>query len=484
MKNLWNSIASISILMLIFTGCNVKKESDQESELSSSELDSVYQGALANYQLLCAGCHGNKVMAFVDREWENGSSVEFIASRIREGDADDGMPPFAAALSEEEVLELAEYLNRNIGNLSQYEFEERPDITQVFESEKLNYTLEVVAEGMEIPWGMAFLPDDHMLITDRNGKMYLRTEEGTMTEVEGVPEVLYKGQGGLMDVELHPDFEENSIIYISYSIFREEGSDILSTTAIASARLDGNKLEELEVIFEALPYSQKRHHYGSRLEFDREGYLFFSVGDRGNRDVNPQTLDNHCGKIHRVRADGTIPEDNPFIGTEGAMPSIYSYGHRNPQGVIIHPETGEIWTHEHGPRGGDEINVISPGMNYGWPVISYGINYDGTIFTSSTEEEGMEQPLHYWVPSIAPCGMDFIVGDRYPQWEGNLLVGSLKYEYLNMCVIRNGKVVSEEMLLKNIGRLRNVKVGPDGYIYVGVEDPGTIYRLIPVSDNV
>jgi len=220
------------------------------------------------------------------------------------------------------------------------------------------------------------------------------------------------------------------------------------------------------------------------MEFDREGYLYFSVGDRGNRDRNPQTLDNHCGKIHRVNDDGSIPEDNPFAGTEGAMASIYSYGHRNPQGVIMHPETGEIWTHEHGPRGGDEINVINPGKNYGWPVISYGINYDGTIFTSSTEEEGMEQPLHYWVPSIAPCGMDFITGDRYPQWEGNLLVGSLKYQYLNMCVIKDGKVVSEEMLLKNIGRLRNVKMGPDGYIYVGVEEPGTIYRLVPVSDNV
>jgi len=484
MKNLAISIAGISMLMLIFTGCNMKKESSESSTLDSSEIDSLYKEAAANYQLLCAGCHGNEVMAFVDREWKNGKSVDILAGRISDGDADDGMPPFAAALSAEEILELAEYLTKNIENLNQYEFAERPDITQVFESKTLNYTLELVAEGLEIPWGMAFLPGEQMLITDRNGKMYLRSQEGALTEIEGVPEVLYKGQGGLMDVELHPGFGENMMVYISYSIFKEEGDDLLATTAVARGKLEGSTLQDLEVIFEALPYSKKRHHYGCRMEFDREGYLYFSVGDRGNRDRNPQTLDNHCGKIHRVNDDGSIPEDNPFAGTEGAMASIYSYGHRNPQGVIMHPETGEIWTHEHGPRGGDEINVINPGKNYGWPVISYGINYDGTIFTSSTEEEGMEQPLHYWVPSIAPCGMDFITGDRYPQWEGNLLVGSLKYQYLNMCVIKDGKVVSEEMLLKNIGRLRNVKMGPDGYIYVGVEEPGTIYRLVPVSDNV
>ncbi len=481
MKNQRISVSCLGILILFFAGCNLKKESAEASRLTSSELDSIYQGAVSSYQLLCSGCHGNKVMAFVDREWENGSSVEFIATRIREGDENDGMPSFSAALSDEAILEISEYLNKNIENLDQYVFEERPDITMVFESEKLNYTLEVVAEGMEIPWGMAFLPGDRMLITDRNGKMLLRSKEGALTELQGVPEVLYQGQGGLLDVELHPDFEENSMVYISYSTFREEGGEVLSTTAVARARLEGSKLEDLEVIFEALPYAKTRHHYGCRLEFDREGYLFFSVGDRGNRDRNPQTLDNHCGKIHRLHDDGTIPEDNPFVGTEGAMPSIYSYGHRNPQGLILHPVTGEIWAHEHGPRGGDEINVIKPGLNYGWPVISYGINYDGTIFTSMTEEEGMEQPLHYWVPSIAPCGMDFITGDRYPQWEGNILAGSLKYEFLNMSVMKNGIVSSEEMLLKNIGRLRNVKVGPDGYIYVGVEEPGTIYRLIPVS---
>ena len=481
MKNIW--IASTILgLGMIFSGCNMKTETGEGTRLTGAEIDSIYQGAAEHYRFLCAGCHGNKVMAFVDREWENGHSNELLAARIREGDENDGMPSFREALSEAEINEMAEYINLNIENLSLYEFDERPDISQVFQSEKLDYTLEVVAEGLEVPWGMAFLPDGSMLVTDRNGKMYLLSGDGTMTELEGVPEVLSKGQGGLMDVALHPGFDENHLVYISYSIFRKEEGEILSSTAIARATLSGSRLEEVEVIFEAVPYSQTRHHYGCRLEFDREGYLFFSVGDRGNRDRNPQALDNHCGKIHRLHDDGSIPEDNPFVSTPDALPSIYSYGHRNPQGVILHPGTGEIWTHEHGPRGGDEINVIKPGINYGWPVISYGINYDGTIFTSLTEEEGMEQPLHFWVPSIAPCGMDFVKSDRYPPWKNRLMVGSLKYEYLNMCEIRDGKVVSEEMLLKNIGRVRNVKVGPDGYIYVAVEEPGIIYKLVPESE--
>lgn len=457
----------------------MKREKTETSLLASTVIDSMYPGATEYYKMVCAGCHGNKVMAFVDREWEEGHSIEHLAARISEGDEDDGMPPFADAFSETEIIEMAEYINLHIENLSVYDFNERPDLSQVFQSDKLNYTLDLVADDMDSPWGMAFLPDGRMLISDRNGILYMRKKDGSLIEIEGVPEVLNEGQGGLMDVELHPDYKENGLVYISYSIFRHEDGDVLSSTAIARAKLHGNKLEELEVIFEALPYARTRHHYGCRLEFDREGYLFFSVGDRGNRDRNPQKLDNHCGKIHRLHDDGSIPKDNPFVTTPGALPSIYSYGHRNPQGVILHPETGELWSHEHGPRGGDEINIIRPGANYGWPVISYGINYDGTIFTSLTEEEGMEQALHYWVPSIAPCGMDFVTGNHYPAWKNKLLVGSLKYQYLHMCELEDGKVISEEMLLKNIGRVRNVKMGLDGYIYVAVEDPGRVFKLIP-----
>jgi glucose/arabinose dehydrogenase len=318
-----------------------------------------------------------------------------------------------------------------------------------------------------------------MLIADRNGDLHRKSGEN-MQMINNVPEVWYQGQGGLMDIKLHPDFERNGLIYLSYSKFRKEGDKTFKTTAVVRAILNGITLENVEEIFEALPYWETRHHYGCRMDFDKDGYLYISVGDRGKRDINPQALDNHCGKIHRLHDDGSIPDDNPFIDTEGAMPSIYSYGHRNPQGLVKHPETGEIWTHEHGPRGGDEINIIHKGKNYGWPHVSFGINYDGSIFTNETHREGMEDPLHYWVPSIAPCGMDFVRGDKYPGWEGDLMIGSLRFRYLHRCKIEDGKVVHEELLLKNIGRLRNVRQGPDGYIYIGVEDPGRIYRLVPL----
>lgn len=478
MKTYWIGIFTLCLGMFI-AGCNMKTEKAKTSLLTSTEIDSMYPGATEYYQMLCAACHGNKVMAFVDREWEKGHSVELLAKRISEGDEDDGMPAFAEAFTEAEITEMAEYIKLHIENLSVYDFDERPDIRQVFQSDNLNYTLQLVAENLESPWGMAFLPDEQMLISDRNGILYLCDQDGSMVEIEGVPEVLNEGQGGLMDVELHPDYKENRLVYISYSKFKEQDDELLSTTAIARAKLQDKKLEDLEIIFEALPYSGTRHHYGCRMEFDREGYLFFSVGDRGNRDRNPQALDNHSGKVHRLFDDGSIPEDNPFVDNPEALSSIYSYGHRNPQGMILHPETGEVWTHEHGPRGGDEINIIRMGANYGWPLVSHGINYDGTIFTSLTEEEGMEQALHYWVPSIAPSGMVFVTGERYPAWKDRLLVGSLKYEYLHMCEIEDGRVISEEFLLKNIGRVRNVKMGLDGYIYVAMEEPGRVFRLIP-----
>ena len=217
------------------------------------------------------------------------------------------------------------------------------------------------------------------------------------------------------------------------------------------------------------------------MEFDKDGFLYFSVGERGNHDVFPQNLDNDCGKVHRIYDDGKIPQDNPFVNKDNAKASVYSYGHRNPQGMAIEPKSGKIWTHEHGPRGGDEINIIQKSVNYGWPVISYGINYDGTVLTKNTKMKGMEQPLLYWVPSIAPCGMTFVKGGRYKGWEGDLLVGSLRFKYVNRCKIVNDKIVKEEKLLKNIGRVRSVEMSPDGYIYVSVENPGLIYRLIPLE---
>ena len=334
-----------------------------------------------------------------------------------------------------------------------------------------------VTPDMVIPWGMTWLPNGDMLVTEKEGKiLVVRDGEILAQEIEGVPEIYFRGQGGLLDIELHPDFENNQWVYLSYA--SSEGSGSGGNTAIARAKLNGFTLTDHEVLYKATPNTTKGQHFGSRLEFDKDGYLYFSVGDRGNRDVNPQDVTRDGGKIYRINDDGTIPSDNPFVGTENAVEAAYSIGHRNPQGMAMHPETGKIWTHEHGPRGGDEVNMIEPGKNYGWPVISYGINYDGSSFTDITEKEGMEQPATYWDPSIAPSGMAFISSDIYPGRKGGMLVGSLKFNYIVYCEVDGNKVTDREIIAKEIGRVRNIKQGPDGYIYVAVESKG-IYKLLP-----
>ena len=481
---------SLSVVIMSI-GCYLFFSGTPSPNSLSSEVitvpDSLPEAALAqaqtHFQTYCTGCHGQQMQAFVDREWKHGNSKEEIMASITNGYPGPGMPSFKATFSEEEIEGLAQYILTGIERVDEYAFQEETLATDTFRTEVLQFDLDTLVSDstLKSPWGMAFLPDGDMLVTEKSGTLYRLTADRQLQPIEGAPEVLFEGQGGLFDVVLHPDFANNNVIYLSYAAFKEEGEDTLSTTAITRATLDGNTLTGQERIFEALPYSTTRHHYGARMAFDPEGYLYFSVGDRGNRDENPQSLANHCGKIHRINDDGSIPDDNPFVNEEGAMPTIYSYGHRNPQGMAVHPTTGEVWTHEHGPRGGDEVNIIRKGDNYGWPVISYGINYDGTSFTQLTEKEGMEQPLHYWVPSIAPCGAAFVTGDQYAGWEGDFLVGSLRFEYLNRCQAEAGKITGEERLMENIGRLRSVATGPDGYVYVGVEEPGAIYRLTPID---
>ncbi|WP_240534851.1 PQQ-dependent sugar dehydrogenase [Pedobacter aquae] len=285
-----------------------------------------------------------------------------------------------------------------------------------------------------------------------------------------------------MDLLLHPEFEKNQTLYLSYNKFKKVDGKTVSTTAIMMAKLSGNQLTEQKDIFVAEPYQSTRRHYGAKMIFAKDGYLYFSVGERGDHEKNPQSLDNNSlGKIHRIHADGSIPKDNPFLSDKKVVPSTYSYGHRNPQGLAVNPKNGEIISHEHGPRGGDELNLILPKKNYGWPVISYGINYNGTILTNRTAKEGMEQPLHYWVPSIAPSGLAFANGNIYKGWDNNVMIGSLKYSYLNRCELVNNKVVKEELLFQNIGRVRDVRTSPDGYLYITVENPGIIYKLVPVN---
>ena len=335
-------------------------------------------------------------------------------------------------------------------------------------------TYEVVVPELNIPWGFVFLPDESMLITEKEGKL-IHFKNGKKIKITGLPEIYVRGQGGLLDIALHPNFKENGWIYFSYA--SPKGEDEGGNTAIMRAKIKDNTLIDKQLLYKAEPNTTKGQHFGSRIVFDKNGYLFFTVGERGNRDENPQDITRDCGKVYRLNDDGSIPMDNPFVNTPNAKPAIFSYGHRNPQGMELNPETGEVWTHEHGPRGGDEINIIKSGKNYGWPIITYGINYSGTIITDETAREGMEQPLHYWDPSIAPSGMAFISSDKYGDWKGNLLVGSLKFQYLDLCTLKNGKVIREERLLDNIGRVRSIEQGPDGFIYVGVESLG-IVKLI------
>lgn len=429
-----------------------------------------------NYLEYCAGCHGFRLEKFEKKDWMFGNSNEDIIKSISNGRSDMGMPSFKKTFTQTEIELLAEYVKNGIpANLT----EEHP-IVDVHQSEQIKFVVDTVVSGLEIPWGLEFLPNGDLLISERSGTLY-RYSNSKLFVINGLPPIFVKGQGGLLDLKLHPNFEKNGWLYISFSDPADEEGETGGNTSIIRARIKDDNLIDVEKIFNANPDTDKSYHFGCKLEFDKKGFLFFGVGDRGYREFNPQSLTNYNGKIHRINDDGSIPSDNPFVDTPDAIPSIYSYGHRNPQGTAMHPETGEIWESEHGPRGGDELNLIQPGLNYGWPVISYGINYNGTTFTNITKKDGMEQPVTYWVPSIAPCGMTFVTGNRYMGWENNILIGSLRFKYLERVVLEDNEVVHQEKLIEDIGRVRNVKMSPDGYIYVAIESPGKIVRLIPVQ---
>ena len=341
------------------------------------------------------------------------------------------------------------------------------------------YTLETVITDIDVPWGMVQLPDGNFLVTDRGGTLYHADPKSKKnTEIKGLPKINARGQGGLLDIELHPEYSKNGWVYLSLS--SPEGSMFGDNTAIYRGKIKNFQFVESQLIYKATPNTTSRHHYGSRIEFDQQGYLYFTIGDRGERDTNPQDLGVDAGKVLRLHDDGRVPKDNPFVNQKGAKPAIYSYGHRNPQGMDMNPVTGAIWTHEHGPKGGDEINIIQPGKNYGWPVISYGVNYSGTKFTDLTHKEGMEQPITYWVPSIAPSGMTFVTSDKYPELKGHLLVGSLKFGYVELCKLDGDKVIGKQKLFEGVGRTRDVKQMPDGFIYIATEN-NKIVKVVPAK---
>jgi len=352
---------------------------------------------------------------------------------------------------------------------------------QTFTSEHHTFRVATVVEGLEHPWGMAFLPDGSILVTERPGRLRLVRNGALEPEpIAGVPEVWARGQGGLLDVALHPDFERNRLVYLSYSKPGPNGA----TTAVARGRLVDGRLEDVEDIFVADAWTNRGQHFGSRLVFDGKGHLFISVGDRGVMQ-EAQNPSNHQGTIIRLHDDGRVPADNPFVGREGFRPEIYAYGIRSPQGLALHPETGELWETEHGPRGGDEINLILPGRNYGWPTITYGINYNGEKISDHTHMEGMEQPLHYWVPSIATSGLAFYTGDKFPGWKGDAFVGGLAGQQLVRLRFDGTRRVAIEVLLTELKRrIRDVRNGPDGYIYLLVDEPSApMLRLEPADGN-
>ena len=347
-------------------------------------------------------------------------------------------------------------------------------------TDEVDYEMELVFKNENIIWGIEFFDDNSILASVKSGSLF-HYKNGIKTEINGLPEIYFRGQGGLLDIAIHPDFKENNLLYFSYASEENKGKG--GNTTIARAKLIDNSLTDLEVLYKGSPETKKGQHFGGRLEFDNDNFLYFSIGDRGNRNVNPQDLTVDGGKIYRIKDDGTIPVDNPFYNSPNAKRAIYSYGHRNPQGMFKHPETGEIWTNEHGPRGGDEINIIQKGKNYGWPKITYGINYSGTTITKDKSLPNMEQPLYYWLPSIAPSSFEYISSEIYPNWKGSLLAGALVFKYIERIGIKNNKVISRSKIAEDLGRPRDVKQGPDGYIYVSIENKG-VYKIIPSKKKI
>lgn len=469
-------ITSIALALSLAIGASVQLNAQSEPETAT---------LFRNY---CAPCHGQELeggnaQSLVDAVWQFGSKKSHIFRNIKYGIADFAMPAFDAALSDRQINTLIDFI---------FEREKSSGAAKPLPPETvhtLDYELrvEVLAQDLDIPWSIAFTRPTHGLITERSGSIRQLVAGELLDEpVQDTPKVLHEGQGGLLDIAVDPNFENEPWIYLSYSHelppVSGEGR-ALAMTRIVRGHINNNRWEDEQVIFQAPAetYQSTRHHYGSRIVFDSDHRLYFSVGDRGNGH-GAQDLSQPNGKIHRINRDGSIPYDNPFLTAFNALPSIFSYGHRNPQGLSVHPTTGRIWESEHGPMGGDELNRIIKAENFGWPIITYGRNYDGGVVSEFTAKPGMQQPKLYWKPSIAVCGIDFIKGDRFPRWKDHLLVGALKYEEVRLLDIVDGDVIHQEIILKNIGRVRDISMGLDGAIYVVTNGPGMILRLTPLRD--
>lgn len=356
--------------------------------------------------------------------------------------------------------------------------EEPIDETYAVQTDQLLINVDTLYTELENPWGMAWIEDGKMLLTERKGEILIfKDDKFTGEKVTGLPAVWEVNQAGLLDITAHPDYENNGWIYIAYA---KNMPDSTGATTIMRFKLEGNAAVQQEELIVAGPAWEGGRHYGSRIIFDNDNYLYFSNGDKGNKPENAQDLTNSHGKIHRIHDDGRIPADNPFVDTEGAVASIWTYGNRNPQGMVYDAVNDRIWESEHGPMGGDELNLIEKGKNYGWPVITYGQNYNGTPITDITEKEGMEQPVTYYVPSIATAGITLVTSDKYPAWKGDILIGALAKMHINRVDMNGAEALGQEIMLQDIGRVREVAESPDGYIYAVTEGTGLLVKLIPI----
>jgi glucose/arabinose dehydrogenase len=350
-----------------------------------------------------------------------------------------------------------------------------PNLKFTTQTEKMIIKVDTLHRGFQNPWGMTWINAETMLVTEKKGEILIfKKDSFSGQKVTGLPAFYTTGQSGLLDIAIHPNYAQNGWIYIAYGKPVGDGG----ATTIARFKLSGTAVTSFEELIVTTPEWKGGTHYGSRIVFDNQNYLYFSNGERGSQD-NAQNLKNSHGKIHRIHDDGRIPADNPFVNTAGAIPSIWTYGNRNPQGLFFDKASNRLWEVEHGPRGGDELNLLEKGKNYGWPVITYGINYNGTPITDITEKEGMEQPVKYWTPSIATCGMTLVTSDRYPAWKGNFLVAALAGTHIARVEMNGTKPVGEEKLLPGIGRVRQVAQSPDGYVYAITEGTGLLIKLVP-----
>ncbi len=440
------------------------------------------------YQKNCASCHGadlngGNAKSLVDAVWEFGSGDSYIFRNIKFGITHLGMPSYGETLKDNEIRSIMDFVRDSEKNSGAV----RPAIVDELETLDYDLNVEIFAEGLEIPWAIDFMDENTALITERPGRLRIVKNGKLQPEaVKNTPKVLHEGQGGLMDVAVDPDFKNNGWIYLAFSHVLENSSGQDrpgAMTKLVRGKIENNTWTNEQVIFEAPheTYRTTRHHYGCRIVFDPEGYLYFAIGERGTGE-HAQDITRPNGKTHRINKDGSVPTDNPFYNVKDADKTIFSYGNRNIQGMAIHPVTGELWATEHGPMGGDELNLIKSGKNYGWPEITYGINYNGAIITEFTHKEGMEQPALYWRPSTAVCGLDFYRGDLFPKWKNKLLVGALKYEEVRLLDIEGDRVMHDEVILKGAGRVRDVSTGPDGAIYVVLNDPGSVIKLTPKND--